>query len=71
MNNQNVVESPCVSVCQLEPDSDICRGCLRTRDEIAMWGRASNAERLAIIEKLHERRAARGGRARRQTRRRS
>ena len=54
MNRPRHVESPCISVCQLDEASGLCRGCWRTRDEIAAWGQADTDTRLAILEKLHE-----------------
>lgn len=69
MQNATHVESPCISICEMDASSGLCRGCFRTRDEIAFWGGASNNERIAILDQLHDRRAALGGRSRRQTRR--
>jgi len=60
------IESPCVKICMIHPEAGLCAGCLRTRDEIAMWSRYSDAERAGIMEALPERRAhlvrRRGGR---------
>lgn len=44
----NQVPSPCVSVCQMDEDTALCRGCLRTLDEIRQWGNADDAQRRAI-----------------------
>jgi len=33
--------SPCVGICLMDPATKICRGCLRTIDEIAGWYEAS------------------------------
>ena len=60
-------ESPCVDVCMLHPETGLCLGCARTRDEIAAWSRMTAAERAAVLALLPDRRAApgrRGGRAR-------
>jgi len=67
----NEVISPCISVCKLNPGTGFCEGCWRTRDEIAGWRRMDNPERLEVIKRLHERRAAAGlgTRERRRTRR--
>jgi len=54
------IPSPCVGVCRLEAATGLCEGCLRTAGEIALWPGASHAERLAIVERLRERRRARG-----------
>ena len=50
--------SPCLGICLMDPRTRTCRGCLRTIEEIAGWYTASNAEKRAILERLHERRAA-------------
>ncbi len=54
------IPTPCVGVCRLDPDTGLCEGCLRTGGEIAVWGSASNAQRLEIVQRLRERRRARG-----------
>lgn len=51
------VPSPCINVCRMDPKLGLCVGCARTLDEIAAWGQASNAQRLAILQQLPERRA--------------
>jgi uncharacterized protein len=64
------IETPCVKVCVVEPETQLCIGCGRTRNEIASWiGMAAN-ERHTIILALPERMATmtlrktrRGGRA--------
>jgi predicted Fe-S protein YdhL (DUF1289 family) len=70
MSQPQHVESPCISICELDEESGYCRGCWRTRDEIASWSRASSEQRLAILKKLHERRDLARGVTRRETRRR-
>ena len=50
------VASPCINVCTLDPQTQVCLGCFRTIDEIAAWGGASNAERAAIVAQLPMRR---------------
>ncbi|MEX0299714.1 MAG: DUF1289 domain-containing protein [Kordiimonas sp.] len=49
------VPSPCILVCQLHAASQICMGCLRTRDEIARWSRADNNYKQAVLNELEER----------------
>ena len=64
------VESPCVKICTIHPDTRLCIGCLRSIDEISVWGKLSYADRQAIKEQLPQRQALlqkrRGGRRRRQ-----
>jgi predicted Fe-S protein YdhL (DUF1289 family) len=40
----------------MDPDSDLCRGCLRTLDEIARWGEMTNEERRAVLAAIASRR---------------
>ncbi|AYO81694.1 DUF1289 domain-containing protein [Methylobacterium brachiatum] len=44
--------SPCTKVCVLDAASGLCRGCGRTRDEIAAWGGMPEAKRRAIMAGL-------------------
>lgn len=62
------IESPCVKVCVLHPEADICIGCYRTRFEIAGWSRLTPEDRRTIMETLPDRKSLlpgrRGGRKR-------
>ena len=49
--------SPCLGICLMDPTTRMCRGCLRTVDEIAAWYDAGPAEKRAILARLAERRA--------------
>ena len=64
---RNEIESPCVKVCILQPETRICLGCFRTGDEIAAWSRLSPEARSTIMAELPERAkklpGRRGGRA--------
>jgi uncharacterized protein len=46
------VKSPCIKVCQMDPQRGLCIGCGRTLDEIARWGQMSDAEREHIMSEL-------------------
>lgn len=50
--------SPCINVCVLDADG-LCRGCLRTLDEIARWMSLTPSEQRQVIETLAERRRQR------------
>lgn len=52
-----MVASPCTGVCTLDPTTGFCLGCLRTRDEIALWSGADDALRQQILERTLEREA--------------
>ena len=49
--------SPCTSVCEIEARTGLCRGCLRTLDEIAAWSVLDDEARRAIMAELPARRA--------------
>ena len=50
--------SPCLGICLMDPATRICRGCLRTIDEIRGWYEATAADKRAILDRLEVRRAA-------------
>ena len=66
---RNEVDSPCVNICIVHPQANICTGCFRTIDEISSWSNISETERKRIIKELPNRsaklRGRRGGRAKR------
>lgn len=53
-----MVSSPCVGVCQLDPRTGLCLGCLRSLDEISAWSRVSPDEQRRILATVAERREA-------------
>jgi len=54
-NSAKQVPSPCLSVCQMDEDTALCRGCLRTLDEIGQWGNADDAQRRTIWRHIETR----------------
>lgn len=66
------VESPCVQVCVMHPETGICVGCYRSLDEIAGWSGMAPDLRRAIMADLPGRkdqlRKRRGGRKARASR---
>ena len=64
------IETPCVKTCVIDPETDLCIGCARTRDEIAGWIGMGTAGRAGVMAKLAQRmenltkqKTRRGGRA--------
>ena len=49
------VESPCVKICVVEPETGFCIGCGRTRMEIGSWLGMSPEDRRTIMATLPER----------------
>ncbi len=64
------IETPCVKICVVEPETGFCIGCGRTRMEIGGWLSMNPEERRTVMAALPERVATltqrktrRGGRA--------
>ena len=61
------IESPCIKVCVIHPETRLCTGCLRSIDEIGAWSRLTTDARRAVMDDLPNRasllRKRRGGRA--------
>lgn len=50
------MKSPCINICQIDPISSLCTGCLRSLDEIAGWASYSDQKRSDILQELPKRR---------------
>jgi predicted Fe-S protein YdhL (DUF1289 family) len=46
------VESPCVKICLVHPETRLCVGCHRSAEEIAAWGRMTPEARRAVMAEL-------------------
>lgn len=46
------IDSPCIKLCVIHPESRTCVGCFRTIDEIGSWSRMTPEERLEIMAAL-------------------
>jgi predicted Fe-S protein YdhL (DUF1289 family) len=53
------VKSPCIEVCELNPDG-YCRGCYRTKSEIRNWLGFSDERKQQILIEIRERRNSTG-----------
>tara|TARA_Y100000991_G_C21653786_1_gene213632 strand:+ start:245 stop:481 length:237 start_codon:yes stop_codon:yes gene_type:complete len=47
--------SPCIGVCSIDPESQLCTGCLRSSDEIAIWSQIDNKKALEIMKEIKNR----------------
>ncbi|WP_072390908.1 DUF1289 domain-containing protein [Hyphomicrobium sp. CS1GBMeth3] len=54
------MESPCIQICVIEAADGLCRGCRRSRHEIARWTSYTDAERRRIMQELNTRGAPAG-----------
>lgn len=61
------VESPCIKLCVIHPETRLCTGCYRSIDEITAWSKMSPPVRRMVMEELPSRAGLltkrRGGRA--------
>lgn len=53
--NQHKIISPCVGVCEIDVQSQLCIGCLRSTDEIAMWPQIDYEKSLELINQIAKR----------------
>lgn len=49
------VPSPCQSICSMDEQNGLCRGCWRTLPEIAQWSQASTESRRQVWLKIQSR----------------
>lgn len=49
-------DSPCVGVCVLDDQTQLCTGCLRTLAEISAWWAMSRRDRDEVLDQIAARR---------------
>ncbi len=49
------IETPCVKICVVDPNSGLCLGCGRTLSEIAGWSGFTGEERRRVMAELPQR----------------
>lgn len=54
---QTPVPSPCISLCEMVPSTGLCRGCMRTLEEIVAWGAATDDYKRAVWSEIRRREA--------------
>ena len=62
MEEEEIVESPCIRECRIDPVSGFCVGCFRTLKEISYWVSYTPEQRERIRTFIAARRAAEAGR---------
>ena len=53
--------SPCISICQIDPETGNCLGCYRNRREIARWPVMNTDEQAELLKALRLRRSKKTG----------
>ena len=51
------IATPCIKVCIVDPESNLCLGCFRTLPEIGGWSRFSEEDRSRLMADLPTRRS--------------
>jgi uncharacterized protein len=57
-NAYSYIASPCVGVCRINAQSQLCDGCLRSGDEIALWGKLADRDKFVLLKQLAQREQA-------------
>ena len=55
------VPSPCLSVCVMDPQTDMCAGCWRSLDEIGAWSRMPDEVKRQVWQRIQQRLTGMGG----------
>lgn len=53
--DRSPVPSPCINICQMDPATGLCQGCMRTIDEIVKWGSAPDEYKRAVWAEIRRR----------------
>jgi predicted Fe-S protein YdhL (DUF1289 family) len=48
--------SPCINVCEMDERIGLCKGCLRTIEEITAWSTMSETDKQLVMTQLLARR---------------
>ncbi len=48
-------KSPCIGICKIGNTTGLCKGCLRSRQEIKGWKKLSKSERRDVLETVAQR----------------
>ena len=52
---QTPVPSPCISLCQMDKQTGLCQGCMRTIDEIIAWSKSDDDYKRAVWKEIRRR----------------
>lgn len=50
-----MIDSPCTSVCDIDLENGLCKGCGRTKEEIFCWLRYSDADKKQVLLTINRR----------------
>ncbi|PIP79792.1 MAG: DUF1289 domain-containing protein [Gammaproteobacteria bacterium CG22_combo_CG10-13_8_21_14_all_40_8] len=49
---ENPSQSPCIGTCSTAAGDDVCKGCLRTFDEVIQWHCLTDEEKIKINQRI-------------------
>ncbi|MFY7980508.1 MAG: DUF1289 domain-containing protein [Limnohabitans sp.] len=49
------VPSPCLSVCVMDPQTEVCAGCWRSLEEIGAWSRMTDEDKRWVWQRIQQR----------------
>ena len=49
------VPSPCISICAINEETDLCKGCFRHIDEVSGWLYFTDDQKREVLKKIEER----------------
>ena len=53
-----MIKSPCVKECEMNPNTNLCKGCFRNIEEIGNWSNFTNNQKIHILKLVKKRRDA-------------
>ena len=56
MDEVSNIESPCIKVCEVDETTQLCKGCLRTIDEITSYPFLDDEAKIQLNQALEKRR---------------
>ena len=52
------ISSPCISLCEMDEDTRLCKGCWRTIEEIIAWSSHDDEEKKQVLALIEERKSS-------------
>ncbi|MEM5383128.1 DUF1289 domain-containing protein [Paraburkholderia phymatum] len=57
MNRSNPVTDPCINICRMDPNDQLCQGCWRTLREVGLWDQMNHQQKAEVAALLACRRS--------------
>lgn len=52
--DNDLTRSPCIGTCSTIRGDDVCVGCYRTVDEIMLWHKMTDQQKIAINQRINK-----------------